>query len=173
MITTVTRMRTSLLLLALTTLLVACGDGGSGGGAGDATSRKQVEASTTERAEEAIPLISEALEATRTEASAQWESCMAISWRYAAFASLTAPAGDSAAQLEDVRAALTGAGYDDATQVDGHVTVTRDDTTVDVQPSPARGKGVWVVRVQSSCADYDGDDREQVENDEARPLDGL
>lgn len=166
-------MRTTLLLLTLATLLVACRDGGSGGGAGGATSREQVEASTSERAKEAIPLISEALGATRTEATAQWESCMAISWRYAAFASLTAPAGDSSAQLEEVRAALTGAGYDDATQVDGHVTVTRDDTTVDVQPSPARGKGVWVVQVQSSCADYDGDDREQVENGEARPLDGL
>lgn len=172
MSTTVTRMRTTLLLLTLATLLVACGEGASGGEAGGA-SREQVETSTTERAKEAIPLISEALEATRTEATAQWESCMAISWRYAAFASLTAPAGDPAAQLEEVRAALAGAGYDDATQVDGHVTVTRDDTTVDVEPSPARGKGVWVVRVQSSCADYDGDDREQVENDEARPLDGL
>ena len=65
MSTTVTRMRTTLLLLTLATLLVACGEGASGGEAGGA-SREQVETSTTERAKEAIPLISEALEATRT-----------------------------------------------------------------------------------------------------------
>ena len=169
MSTTVKRMRTALLLLTLATLLAACGGGASSSGA----SVDAVEASTTERAEEAIPLVSEALGATTTKASAAWQSCMAISWRYEAFATLTAPAGDTDSRLDAVRQALTGAGYEDATQVDGHVTVTRDDTTVDVEPSPARGKGAWVVRVQSECADYDGDDRDRVEHDEARPLDGV
>ena len=169
MSTTVKRMRTTLLLLTLATLLAACG----GGASGNASSRGEVETTTTERAQEAIPLVSEALGASTTRASAEWQSCMAISWRYVAFATLKAPAGDTDAQLDKVRSALTGAGYDDATQVDGHVTVTRDDTTVDVQPSPARGKGTWVVQVQSQCADYDGDDLERVENDEARPLDGV
>ena len=168
MSTTVKRMRT-LLLLTLATLLAACG----GDGSGDGSSLEEVEASTTERAREAIPLVSGAIGATATRASAEWQSCMAISWRYEAFATLTAPAGDTDARLGDVRAALTGAGYEDATQVDGHVTVTRGDTTVDVEPSPARGKGTWVVRVQSSCADYDGEDRDRVENDEARTLDGV
>jgi len=53
------------------------------------------------------------------------------------------------------------------------VTATRNDTTVDVQPSPIRGKGTWTVTVQSSCADYDGDDLDRVENDKERPLDGM
>jgi len=165
-------MRTTLLFLALTTVPTACGGGGSGDDA-SSSSREQVEASTTERAQEAIPLVSEALGAKAARASSQWQSCMAISWRYEAFATVTAAAGETAAQLEDVRAALTDAGYEDATQVDGHVTVTGGDTTVDAQLSPARGKRTWTVTVQSSCADYDGDDLERVENDEARPLDGL
>lgn len=167
--TTVKRMRTTLLLLTLATLLAACG----GGASGEGSSLDKVEASTTERAREAIPIVSEALGATTTKASSAWQSCMAISWRYEAFATLTAPGGDTGARLDEVRAALTGAGYEDATQGDGHVTVIRGETTVDVEPSPARGKGTWVVRVQSRCADYDGEDRDRVENDEARPLDGV
>lgn len=169
MSTTVKRMRTTLLLLTLAAVLTACGDGGSSG----SSSRDAVQTSTTERAREAVPLVAKALGATTSRASAQWQSCMAISWRYEAFASLAVPIGDATAQLDDVRAALTGAGWEDATQVDGHVTATRDDTTVDVQPSPARSKGTWTVSVRSGCADYDGDDLERVENDEARPLDGV
>lgn len=121
-ISTVGRTRTTLLLLALVSLLAACGRGSSGGvAAGDSS----------------------------------------------------VDTGDTTTQLDDVRAALTGAGYEDTTQVEGHVTVTRDDTKVDVQPTPARGKGAWTVTVRSECADYDGDDLERVENDEGGPLDGV
>ncbi len=165
--TTVRRMRTTVLLLALVSLLAACG-GGSG------SSADTVESTTTERAQEAIPLVAEALGADVVRASRQWQSCMAISWRHEAFATLSAPpGGDTLTQLDDVRSALTGAGYDDATQVDDRVTVTRDETTVDVQPTPARGEGTWTVTVRSECADYDGDDLERVENDEGGPLDGV
>lgn len=165
--TTVRRMRTTVLLLALVSLLAACG-GGSG------SSADTVESTTTERAQEAIPLVAEALGADVVRASRQWQSCMAISWRHEAFATLSAPpGGDTLTQLDDVRSALTGAGYDDATQVDDRVTVTRDETTVDVQPTPARGEGTWTVTVRSECADYDGDDLERVEDDEGGPLDGV
>ena len=165
--TTVRRMRTTVLLLALVSLLAACG-GGSG------SSADTVESTTTERAQEAIPLVAEALGADVVRASRQWQSCMAISWRHEAFATLSAPpGGDTLTQLDDVRSALTGAGYDDATQVDDRVTVTRDETTVDVQPTPARGEGTWTVTVRSECADYDGDDLERVENDEGGALDGV
>ena len=171
--TTVSRMRTTVLLLALVSLLAACG-GGSSGDADDAgSSLDTVESTTTERAQEAIPLVAEALGADVVRASRQWQSCMAISWRHEAFATLSAPGGDTPKQLDDVRSALTGAGYDDATQVDDRVTVTRDETTVDVQPTPARGEGTWTVTVRSECADYDGDDLERVENDEGGPLDGV
>ncbi len=166
--TTVRLMRTTLLLVFLATLVSACGGGGSAG-----TSLETVESTTTERAEEAIPLVTEALGATAVKARGQWQSCMAISWRYEAFATLTAAEGETEPRLEKVRAALVDAGYDDATQVDGHVTVERGDTTIDVQPSPARGAGAWTMTVQSECADYDGDDLEKVENDKGRPLDGV
>ncbi|WP_191280190.1 hypothetical protein [Nocardioides flavus (ex Wang et al. 2016)] len=166
-------MRTTVLLLALVSLLAACGGEGSGGSGADGSSVDTVETTTTERAQEAIPLVAEALGADVVRASRQWQSCMAISWRHEAFATLSAPAGDASSQLDDVRAALTGAGYQDATQVDDHVTVTRDETTVDVQPTPARGEGTWTVTVRSECADYDGDDLERVENDEGGRLDGV
>ncbi len=166
-------LRTTVLLLALVSLLAACGGGSSGGAGGAGSSVDEVESTTTERAQDAVPLVAEALGADVVRASRQWESCMAISWRHEAFATLSAPGGDTSTQLGDVRSALTGAGYVDAAQVDGHVTVTRGDTEVDVQPTPARGEGAWTVTVRSTCADYDGDDLERVEDDEGGPLDGV
>lgn len=163
-------MRVSLLLIALAAALSACS--GAGGGGGGATA-DGVEKTTTDHAEVAVPKAVGALEAKKVKAIGQWQSCMALSWRYEVFASMTAPEGDTAAQLDAVKTALVDDGWTDDTQVEDHVTVTRDDVTVDVEPSPARGPGTWVVRVQSACADYDGDEKERVENDEARPIEAL
>lgn len=160
-------------LLALVSLLTACGGWSSGDADDAASSLDIVESTTTERAQEAVPLVAEALGADVVRASRQWQSCMAISWRHEAFATLSSPGGDTSTQLDDVRSALTGAGYDGATQVDGQVTVSHGDTEVDVQPSPARGEGTWTVTVRSECAAYDGDDLERVEDDESGPLDGV
>lgn len=165
--TTVGRMRTSLLLLALASALTACSGGGGGGGGGGVDA---VEKSTTDHAEVAVPVAVRALDAGEVKASGQWQSCMALSWRYEVFASMTAPEGDTATQLEAVKSALVDDGWTDDTQVDDHVTLTREDATVDVAPSPARGPGAWTVKVQSSCADYDGDAKDRVENDEARTI---
>jgi hypothetical protein len=168
--TTVERMRVSLLVLALAAALSACFGGSSGGGGGSAES---VEKTTTDAAEVAVPVSVRALEGTKVKSYGQWQSCMALSWRYEVFVSMTAPEGDTASQLEAVRSALVEDGWTDETKVDDHVTLVREDTTVDVAPSPARGPGTWVMTVQSSCADYDGDDLDRVENDESAPIEGL
>ena len=167
---TVERMRTSILLLGLAVALSACsGDGaGVGGAAADS-----VEKTTTDHAEAAVPAAVRALGGREVKAFGHWQSCMALSWRYEVFASMTAPEGDTTAQLDAVRSALVDDGWTDDTQVDDHVTLTRQDTTVDVQPSPARGPGTWVVRVQSRCADYDGDEKERVENGRTTPIEEL
>lgn len=160
------RRPTTLVLVAVLATTAACGSGTDDGRA----SVDAVETATTDAAGRAVPLAARALEARTVEAVGEWQSCMALSWRYEVFAQVTAPRGDSATQLDAVRAALLEGGYDDDTQVDGRVTVVRADTTVDVVPSPARGPGTWTVTVQSRCADYDGDDLDRVEDDEERPL---
>ncbi len=138
--TRVVLMRTTVLLLALLASLTACGDGGGeGGDNAGAGGAESVERTTTERAEEAIPLASEALGATEAEVYTQWQSCMAISSKYAAIGHLSAPEKDTAQQLESVRTALVEVGYDDVTQVEGHVTLERDGTTC---RHPATGCGV-------------------------------
>ncbi|MCF6379188.1 hypothetical protein L2K70_16370 [Nocardioides KLBMP 9356] len=164
-------MRTTLLLVALAVALSACSSGGGSGGSGETPDA--VAKTTTDHAEAAVPVAVRALEGDKVKAFGQWQSCMALSWRYEVFASMTAPEGDTATQLAAVKDALVEDGWTDDTQVDDHVTLTRDDTTVDVTPSPARGPGTWVVKVQSGCADYDGDDKDVVEHDEARPIEGL
>ena len=168
--TTVERVRVPLLLLTLVAALSACAGGSSGGGGGSVDSVEKV---TTDHARVATPTVVDALRASKVKAFGQWQSCMALSWRYEVFASLTAPEGDTAAQLEAVRTALVQDGWTDDTQVDDHVTVVREDTRVDVAPSPARGPGTWVMKVQSECADYDGDEKDRVEDDEAEPIADL
>ncbi len=165
-------MRTTVLLLALLTSLAACADDGASGGTGGGA--ESVERTTTERAEEAIPLASQALRATGAEVYTQWQSCMAISWKYAAVGQLVAPEKDTAQQLDDVRTALVDSGYEDVTKVEGHVTVERDGTTIDIQqPGAAYGPDKWQVAVSSECAGYDGDDKARIEDDTPRLLEGL
>lgn len=164
------RRPTTLVLVTVLGMTGACGSGTDGG---SGSSVDAVETATTDDAGRAVPLAATALGARTVEAVGQWQSCMALSWRYEVFAQVTAPRGDSATRLAAVRAALLEGGYDDDTQVDGHVTVVRADTTVDVRFSPVRGPGTWIVTVQSPCADYDGDDLDRVEDDEERPLRGL
>lgn len=171
---TVSAMRTVLLVCTLLPLLAACawgGGGGNGGSSGTSSAAEQVESTTTSHAEQALPAVAEALGAEVPEVVAQWQSCMALSWRYEAFATFTVPEAERDAQLGAVRDALTSAGWTDATQVDGRVTLERDDTVLDVTPAPARGPRTWTATVASTCAGYDGDDRDRVEGDQGRPLD--
>jgi len=133
-----------------------------------------VEASTTERADESIPLATEALGATAVEIYTQWQSCMAISSKHAVFGQITAPGKDVAARLERVREALLAADWTDATQVEGHVTMERDGTTFDIrEPSALYGPDQWLVSVFSRCATYDGDDQDRIDNDTPQLLEGL
>ena len=168
-------MRTTVLLLALLATLTSCGDGGSeGGDTAGAGGAESVESTTTERAEEAIPLASEALGATEAEVYTQWQSCMAISSKYAAIGQLVAAEKDTAQQLESVRSALVEVGYDDVTQVEGHVTMERDGTTFDIQqPGAAYGPDRWQVSVSSECASYDDDDQDRIDSDTPQLLEGL
>lgn len=169
-------MRTTVLLLALITSLTACAGGAGGGGGTDegAGDVEAVERTTTERAKEAIPLAADALSATDVEVYTQWQSCMAISWKYAAVGQISAPEGDVAQQLERIRVALLDAGYDDVTQVDGHVSMERDGTTFDIQqPGAAYGPGTWQVSLSSECAGYRGDDKARIEDDSPQLLEGL
>ncbi len=165
-------MRTTILLLALLTSLSACA--GSADTGDDAGGVDVVESTTTTQAREAIPLASDALSATGVEVYTQWQSCMAVSWKYAAFGQIIAPEGDVAEQLDSIRTALLDAGYDDVTQVDGHVSMERDGITFDIQqPGAAYGPGKWQVSISSACAGYRGDDKTRVEDDSPQPLEGL
>lgn len=166
--------RTTLLLLALLTTLSACAGGDNSDVADEESGLDAVERITTEHAKEAIPLASEALSATATEIYTQWQSCMALSWKHAVFGFITAPEGDPATQLEGIRQALLDAGYEDVTQVDGHASMKRDDTTFDIQqPGAAYGPGKWQVSVSSACAGYRGDDKARIEDDTPTLLEGL
>lgn len=167
-------MRTTVVLLALLASLTACGDGGDGGATEGAGGAESVERATAERAEEAVPLAARALGATGVEVHTQWQSCMAISSKYAAIGQLVAPEKDTARQLESVRTALVEVGYGDVTKVEGHVTMERDGTTFDLQqPGAAYGPDRWQVSVSSTCASYSGDEQTRIDGDTPRLLEGL
>jgi hypothetical protein len=161
-------MRTALTVLTLAALVAsvsACSLGG------DEVSAKTREQEVVDTVTEAVPLVQEAVAASEATIDGKWSSCPGgVGHRFAGGGTVTAPEGDTAAQLEAVRAALTDAGFTDETKVDGHVTATRDEVSLHVeQPSGARGPGLWAVSFHGPCNRYGGDDEDYVKAQNLQP----
>ena len=164
-------MRTALLVLSVGALLgaSACTSSSTGGDDVSAESREQ---EVVDIVTQAVPLAQETLGATQVLVDGQWGSCPGgIGHRFTGGGTLSAPEGDTEAQLEAVRTALVDAGYDDETQVDGHVTVSRGDVGLDFAPQlAARTPGTWKLSFQGPCKRYSGDDEDYVK---AQNLEGA
>lgn len=166
-----TAMRATLTVLTLVALVAGASSCSLGS---DEVSARDREKQVVDAVSEAVPLVEEALGATKVEVSGGWGSCPSgVGHVYSGGGSLVAPEGDSAAQLEAVRTALTDAGFEDGTQVDGHVSVSRDEVDLDFQPSPARGRGAWAVSFSGPCKRYSGDDEDYVQEQGLAPATTL
>ena len=109
--------------------------------------------------------VEQALGATKVTIGGGWSSCPGgVGHVYSGGGTITAPEGDTDAQLEAVRTALTDAGFEDGTQVEGHVSVSRDEVGLDFAPSAARGPGAWSVSFKGPCKRYGGDDEQYVQD---------
>ena len=168
-------MRTALLVLSVGALLgatSACSSSATGGDDVPATTREQEVIDTVS---EAVPVAQEALGATKVLVDGQWGSCPGgVGHRFAGGGTLSAPEGDTEAQLEAIRTALVDAGFDDETQVDDHVSVSRGEVALDFAPQlAARTPGTFKVSFQGPCKRYSGDDEDYVKAQNlegARPL---
>jgi hypothetical protein len=119
---------------------------------------------------EAVPLVEQALGARKVRVGGGWSSCPSgLGHEYSGGGTITAPEGDEAAQLDAVRSALTDAGFEDGTLVDGHVSVSRGEVGLDFHPSPARGPGAWKVSFSGPCKRYGGDDKDYVKEQDLAP----
>ena len=164
---TVTAMRATLTVLALVALAVGATSCSIGS---DEVPARDREKQVVDAVTEAVPLVEQALGATKVEVGGGWSSCPSgVGHVYSGGGTITAPEGDRAAQLDAVRAALTDAGFEDGTQVDGHVSVSRDEVGLDFQPSAARGKGAWKVSFTGPCRRYGGDDEDYVQEQGLAP----
>lgn len=166
-----TAMRATLTVLTLVALVAGASSCSLGS---DEVSARDREKQVVDAVSEAVPLVEEALGATKVEVGGGWASCPSgVGHVYSGGGSLVAPEGDSATQLEAVRTALTDAGFEDGTQVDGHVSVSRDEVDLDFQPSPARGRGAWAVSFSGPCKRYSGDDEDYVQEQGLAPATTL
>ena len=162
-----TAMRLTLTVLALVALVAGTTSCSLGT---DEVSARDREKQVVDAVSEAVPLVEQALGATNVEIGGSWGSCPSgVGHVYSGGGTLVAPEGDSAAQLDAVRTALTDAGFEDGTQVDGHASVSRGEVDLDFQPSPARGRGAWAVSFSGPCKRYGGDDEDYVK---AQDLEG-
>jgi hypothetical protein len=153
-------MRATLTVLALVALVAGATSCSLGK---DEVSAKDREKQVVDAVSEAVPAAQRALGADEPKVEGQWGSCPGgVGHRFTGGGTLSATDGDANAQLEAVRAALVDAGFEDGTQVEGHVSVSRDDVDLDFQPSPARGKGAWAVSFYGPCNRYSGDDEDYV-----------
>ncbi len=164
-------MRTALLVLSVGALLGAtsCTSSSTGGDDVSAEAREQEVIDTVTKV---VPVAQEALGATKVLVDGQWGSCPGgVGHRFTGGGTLSASEGDTESQLEAVRTALVDAGYDDETQVDGHVSVSRGQVGLDFAPQlAAKTPGTWKVSFQGPCKRYDGDDEDYVK---AQNLDGA
>ncbi len=155
-------MRTTLTILALAALLVgatACSTGS------DEASAQDREKQVVDAVAEAVPLVEQALGATQVKVGGGWSSCPSgVGHVYSGGGTISAPEGDRAAQLDAVRTALTDAGFEEGTLVEGHVSVSRDEVGIDFAPSAARGPGAWAVSFKGPCKRYGGDDEKYVQD---------
>ena len=164
-------MRTALTLLSIGALLGVTSACSSSTG-GDEVSAETREQQVVDAVEKAVPAAQDALGATKVLVDGQWGSCPGgVGHRFSGGGTLSAPEGDTDAQLEAVRSALVDAGFDDDTKVDGHVTVLRSEVELDFQPQlAAKTPGTWKVSYQGPCKRYSGDDEDYVK---AQNLEGA
>lgn len=159
---TVLAMRTTLTILWLAALLVgasACSTGS------DEVSAQDREKQVVDAVIEAVPLVERALGAKPANIGGGWSSCPGgVGHVYSGGGTISAPAGDRDAQLDAVRTALTEAGFEKGTLVEGHVSVSRDEVGLDFAPSAARGPGAWAVSFKGPCKRYGGDDEQYVKD---------
>lgn len=160
-------MRATLTVLTLVALVAAASSCSIGS---DEVPARDREKQVVDAVAEAVPLVERALGATQVEVGGGWSSCPSgVGHVYSGGGTITAPEGDVADQLEAVRAALTDAGFEEGTQVDGHVSVARGTAELDFQPSAARGRGAWAVSFSGPCRRYSGDDEDYVEEQGLAP----
>jgi hypothetical protein len=167
----VTAMRATLTVLTLVALVVGATSCSLGS---DEVPAREREKQVVDAVSEAVPLVERALGATKVEVGGGWSSCPSgVGHVYSGGGTITAPEGDRAAQLEAVRTALVDAGFEDGTQVDGHVSVSRGEVGLDLHPSAVRGKGAWKVSFTGPCKRYGGDDEDYVQEQGLTPATTL
>ncbi|HEV2798314.1 MAG TPA: hypothetical protein VGV65_11900 [Nocardioides sp.] len=157
-------MRTALLVLSLALLSAtsACTSSATGGADVSARDREKL---VVDAVAEAVPLVEQALGATRVKVGGGWSSCPGgVGHVYSGGGTISAPEGDPDVQLDAVRTALTDAGFEEGTLVEGHVSVSRDEVGMDFAPSAARGAGAWAVSFKGPCKRYGGDDEQYVQD---------
>jgi hypothetical protein len=165
-------MRTALLVLSVGALLGATSACSSSSTGGDDVSAKAREQEVIDTVSKAVPVAQDALGATKVLVDGQWGSCPGgVGHRFTGGGTLSAPEGDTDAQLEAIRTALVDAGFDDETQVDDHVSVSRGEVGLDFAPQlAARTPGTFKVSFQGPCKRYSGDDEDYVK---AQNLEGA
>lgn len=160
-------MRATLTVLTLMALVVGATSCSTGA---DEVPARDRETQVVDAVSEAVPLVEQALGATEVEVGGGWSSCPSgVGHVYSGGGTITAPEGDPVAQLDAVRTALTDAGFEDGAQVDGHVSVSRGDVGLDLQPSAARGEGAWKISFTGPCTRYGGDDEDYVQEQGRAP----
>ena len=164
MSTTLGAMRTALLVLSVGALLGATSACTSSSSGGDEMSAEARERKVVDTVAKAVPVAQDALGASKVLVDGQWGSCPGgVGHRFAGGGTLSASEGDTQTLLEAIRTAMVDAGYDDETQVDDHVTLSRGEVELDFAPQlAARTPGTWKVSFRGPCKRYSGDDEDYV-----------
>ena len=158
--------RTSQAALGLAALLSACSWGR------DDRSAQATEQAAVNAARDAMRAAAKAIGGTELKAGGRWYNCSGgIGHQYVGGGVMMAKKGDVPQQLEAVRSAVVGAGFTDITQVEGRVSVERDDITLTLKYH--RVYQGWPMSFRSKCHIYRGAETKRVKSSAYKDIEGL
>ncbi|MCW2793791.1 MAG: hypothetical protein JWO76_2889 [Nocardioides sp.] len=160
------------LILAVSSVLLVLTSCTADGSEGDHMSARDAEASYVASLEEAVPLAARTVEATKVEVVGRWQSCMG-GFQYQGTGAVHVDGPGDEAQVERVRSALTDAGWDDVTQVEGHVSVEKGDLALDLTRPGGAFPGLWTLAFHSDCRVLHGEDKDYAEQGQVNHFTGL
>ena len=158
--------RPSLIVLGLMVLLSACSWGR------DARSAQATEQAVIDAARDTMTTAAKTIGGSELKAGARWYRCSGgIGYQNVGGGVMMAPKGDVSRQLEAIRATFISAGFTDVTQVEGKVSVERDDISVTLGYRAVDQR--WRVSFHSRCYRYSKAETQRVASSVYREIGGL
>ncbi|AZI41967.1 hypothetical protein EHF33_03705 [Deinococcus psychrotolerans] len=130
------------------------------------------EQAVIDAARDAMLAAAKAVGGSQLKAGVRWSGCPGgVGNQYMGGGVMKAPKGDTSLQLEAIRSAVVKAGFTDVTQVEGKVSVERDD--INLTMGYRIFDHSWPISFRSKCYRYFKAEHQRVKASVYKDIEGL